>query len=160
MQKSTLGHQIVRGMVAGIGAGIVQVVIGKAEEKLLPLPRHEDADIAPRLVGRLAETTGTKLPDREKWILGTLFHFGYAAFWGAGYAAAVRDEPVPPVASGTLLGGLIYLIAFPNWGVAVKTKTERPVEKRTKRMHIVTWSVALSYGVATGLFYHWSKPKH
>jgi hypothetical protein len=86
-----------------------------------------------------------------------LFHLGYGAFWGAGYALAVRDRPVSPIIGGTLLGGLIYALAFPRWGAAVLTKTERPPERRTTKMNLVAWSVALTYGVVTSLLYNGRK---
>ena len=158
MEMSKTTKLILQGMAAGVGASIIQVVVGKAEEKLLPLPRHEDANLAPRLIGRLARQAGTDAPTGSRWVLGTLFHLGYGAFWGAGYALVVRDKPVPPVVGGTLLGGLIYALAFPRWGAAVLTKAERPPEKRSAKMNIVAWSVALTYGVATGLMYGWQKP--
>ena len=159
MRTNRMMGFVLRGAAAGLGASVIQVVIGKGEEKLLPLPDHEDANIAPRLINRVAEQAEIKLSSRHHWVLGTLFHFGYGAFWGAGYALAVRDREVSPLVGGTLLGGLIYALAFPRWGAAVVTKTERPPEKRTAKMNIVAWSVALSYGVATGLLYQWSKPQ-
>jgi hypothetical protein len=159
VQSGKIMRQILRGVAAGVGASIIQVIIGRAEEKLLPLPDHEDANIAPRFVDRLAEKAGIETSSTHNWALGTLFHFGYAAFWGAGYALVVQDRKVPPLLGGTLLGGLIYSLAFTRWGVAVQSKAERPPEKRTTRMSIVAWSVALSYGVATGLLYHWPKAR-
>lgn len=149
--------RLLRGAVAGLAASTVQVIIGKLEEKLLPLPPHEDADIAPRLVGKVAENAGIETTKATRWTLGTLFHFGYGALWGMGYAATVEKisekRPVDPLLGGTLLGTLIYVITFPNWGGAVKTRTERPPEQRSPGFHLITWSVALTYGIATGLFY-------
>lgn len=152
-----LAARLIRGALAGLAASTVQVMVGKAEEILLPLRRDEDAHIAPRLVGKVAENVGVETTKATRWTLGTLFHFGYGMLWGAGYAAAVEKieakQPVHPLAGGTLLGLIIYGITFPNWGGAVKTRTERPTHQRSLGMQMITWSVALTYGVCTGLFY-------
>ena len=52
-----------------------------------------------------------------------------------------------------MLGAVIYLITFPKWGAAVLTGTERPAGARTPRMTFVAASVAMAFGIATGLIY-------
>ena len=152
-----LAARLIRGALAGLAASTVQVMVGKAEEILLPLRRDEDADIAPRMVGKVAENVGVGTTKATRWTLGTLFHFGYGMLWGMGYAAVVEKieekQPVHPLVGGTLLGSIIYGITFPNWGGAVKTRTERPTHMRSRGMQVVTWSVAFTYGICTGLFY-------
>ncbi len=138
--------------MAGLGASVIQVMIGKAEEILI-LPPGEDSNIAPRLMARLAEDVGEDLSEREKWALGTAFHLGYAIFWGGAYAAARERRPVSPLLGGGLLGALIYGITFTRWGGAVQTGTERPPEARSEQMTIVAASVALSFGITTAYFY-------
>jgi hypothetical protein len=150
-------HQraLVRGAVAGAAAAIPQAVVGKAEELLL-LPPREDSNIAPRLVDRLeAKLTGRHPSDAGKWLLGTAFHFGYGAGWGALYAAATHRRGVPPLLGGALLGGLIYGITFPRWGGAVLTDVERAPGRRTRRMTFVASSVTLTFGLATAGIFAW-----
>lgn len=141
---------LARGAVSGIAAAGIQVLIGKFEEMLL-LPSWENSDIAPRLVKQLGDDVGIDVSVAAKWALGTVFHFGYGAAWGAGYALACERRPVHPLLGGALLSGLIYVITFPRWGGAVQTQTERPPEERTDGMDIVAASVCLSFGVATAL---------
>lgn len=143
---------ILRGAAAGVTVSLVQAVIGKAEEKLL-LPPWENTNIAPRFMARLAADLGQTLSPVERWTLGTGFHLGYGAFWGASYALIRERYPVHPVVGGTLLGGLIYFITFPRWGGAVQTQTERPPEERTSRMTFVAASVTLGFGILTALLY-------
>ena len=137
-----------RGSAAGLAAGVVQVAVGAAESALF-LPDHEDANIAPRLMDRLAKDLGKDLPLEAEWALGTLFHFGYAATWGALYGLADDAYEPHPLLGGAALGGLIYGITFPRWGGAVQTDVERPPEARTKRMTLVAVSVAMTFGIAT-----------
>jgi hypothetical protein len=149
---------VLRGSAAGLLASVVQVAVGAAESALL-LPPHEDANIAPRLMDRLARDLGQELPLEAEWALGTVFHFGYGALWGALYGIAEDKLRPPPLVGGAALGGLIYAITFPRWGGAVQTQVERPPEVRTSRMTFVAASVALTYGVATAYATHAMKPR-
>ncbi len=142
------------GAVAGIVAGTVQVALGKAEEVLL-LPPGEDANIAPRFVQRLAEGLGSSLPHPARWVLGTLFHYGYSAAWGALYALLVAFLPPrrrpPPLLGGAALGGVLWALAFSPVGAAVQTGTERSPRRRPWYEAALTWSVALVYGLVTAV---------
>jgi hypothetical protein len=153
------------GALAGLVAATAQVAVGKAEEVLL-LPPGEDSNIAPRFVERLAEHAGESLPDSWRWMLGTLFHYGYGASWGALYALldgwlAARHRPPPPLLGGSLLGAVLYALAFGPLGMAVQTGTERPPERRPAAKTAVAWSVALTFGlVAATLAARWRPPPH
>lgn len=151
MDDSTI-RVVTRGAAAGVMAGVIQVTIGKAEDILL-LPPWEDSNLAPRLVDRLGKMVGVSLPSSAEWALGTAFHFGYGAFWGASYAAVRERWPVHPAVGGTMMGGLIYGITFPRWGGAVQTGTERPPQVRTSRMTFVAASVTFGFGLATAYLY-------
>ena len=151
MNRSVSGT-LVRGAIAGAAASVPQAAIGKAEE-ILFLPPGEDANIAPRLLDRLAGMFGDNPSRQEEWMMGTVFHVLYGAGWGAAYAVATERLRLPPLIGGSLLGGLIYGITFPRWGGAVLTRTERPPGLRSRRMTVVAWSVAMGYGIATGLIY-------
>jgi hypothetical protein len=139
---------LLRGAVAGLGASLVQAAVGATESALL-LPDHEDANIAPRLMDRLARDVGEEMPLEAEWLLGTLFHFGYGAAWGMLYAMADEHLDMHPALGGTALGAVIYAITFPEWGVAVQTQVEKPPHQRTDRMTFVAASVALTFGLAT-----------
>lgn len=151
MQNARI-DDLVHGMGSGLAAGVLQVMVGKAEEKLL-LPSGEDADIAPRLVRRLADDLGRRVSGPTAWALGTAFHFGYAAVWGALYALARERFRFSPLVGGAMLGGLIYGITFPSWGGAVQTHTERPPRERSRRMTFVALSVATAFGLSTAIVY-------
>lgn len=151
MQPSSI-HALTRGAVAGAAASVPQAVVGKVEELIL-LPPSEDSNIAPRLIDRLGRMIGEHPSPTQKWLLGSLYHVGYGAGWGAMYGLAADRFRPPPMAGGALLGALIYGITFPRWGAAVLTGTERPPESRSSRMTVVAWSVALTFGVATGVLY-------
>ena len=149
---------LVRGALAGTAASVVQAAIGASESALM-LPEHEDANIAPRLVDRIAGDLGEDLPLEAEWILGTLFHVGYGATWGMLYALAEDELNLHPAVGGAALGALIYAITFPRWGVAVQTDVERPPEARTTRMTFVAASVAMSFGLATAFASHALRPR-
>lgn len=137
-----------RGAAAGLAASVVQSAVG-ATESLLLLPEDEDANIAPRLIDRLARDVGKEMPLEAEWLLGTLFHLGYGATWGTLYGIADDNLDIHPLVGGTLLGGVIYAITFPDWGAAVQTQVERSPHRRTRRMTLVAASVALTFGLAT-----------
>src|SRR5215211_3269781 len=92
---------ITRGVAAGWLAGIPQVLLTQAEGRLLDV--RERADIGPRFIARAAEHEGRPLPPAVQWLLAGVFHFEYAALWGALYALAA--EPVGPRRVPPLLGG-------------------------------------------------------
>src|SRR5690606_20297724 len=150
--NQTASSAIVHGAIAGAAASVPQVMVGKLEDFLL-LPASEDSHIAPRLVDRLADRLGRNPSREQEWVMGSIFHVVYGAGWGAAYALATRRRRVHPLIGGAMLGTLIYGITFPRWGGAVLTGTERPPERRTSRMTLVAWSVALSFGVVTGFLY-------
>jgi hypothetical protein len=143
---------LLKGAVAGTIASVVQAGVGKTEDLLL-LPPRESADIAPRLMARLAAMNGRTLSTADRWALGTVFHLGYGAGWGKLYAFVRERRPVHPAIGGMLLAGGIYAITFPRWGGAVWTDTERPPEERTRRMDFVAASVTLSFGLTTAYLY-------
>jgi hypothetical protein len=154
------------GALAGLVAAMAQVAVGKAEEVLL-LPPGEDSNVAPRFVERLAEHAGESLPDSWRWVLGTLFHFGYGASWGALYAllegwlAARHRAAPPPLLGGAALGAVLYALAFSPLGMAVQTGTERPPERRPAAKTAVAWSVALTFGLVTAtLTARWRPSPH
>jgi hypothetical protein len=142
----------VRGGLAGAAGSVVQAAVGKSEDIAI-LPPRENANIAPRLMDRLFGTRGISLTTAESWTLGTIFHLGYGAGWGKLYALVRERRPTHPLLGGTILGTTIYLITFPRWGGAVLSGIERPPERRSRRMGFVAASVALSFGLATALFY-------
>lgn len=139
---------LLRGSAAGAFASLVQAAVGASESALF-LPEHEDANIAPRLMDRLARDVGEELPLEAEWLLGTLFHFGYGAAWGMLYALVDENLDVHPALGGVALGGVIYALTFPRRGVAVQTQVERPPRQRTRRMELVAASVTLTFGLTT-----------
>lgn len=146
------GTGIVAGAAAGMAASVVQVVVGKAEQWLF-LPGGETPDFAPRLVDRAFQRVYSRASAPVKWTLGTVFHLGYGALWGAVYGVAQQRLRLHPLLTGAGLGLLIYGITFPRWGAAVRFGVERPPQARTRRMTLVAASVAMAYGLAVGAFY-------
>lgn len=144
---------LLRGSAAGVIGALVQAAVGASESALF-LPEDEDANIAPRLMDRLARDLGEELPLAAEWVLGTLFHFGYGAGWGMLYALLDEELDVHPAVGGAAMGAIIYGITFPRWGGAVQTQVERPPEERTSRMTFVAASVALTFGLTTAYAAH------
>ena len=140
------------GAAAGVVGSIAQAAIGKAGE-IAFLPEREDSNFAPRLVDRLAERVGYDPSPAAEWVMGTAFHVGYGAAWGALYALARERRRMDPWAGGAAMGALIYGITFPGWGGAVQTGTERPPRRRSWAMEVVAASVTLGFGIPTALAY-------
>jgi len=150
-----IGQHLTRGIVAGLIAGVPQVVLTQIETGVFGIPR-EQADIGPRFVRRLAQRVlGTSLPEPIHWVLATLFHFGYAAQWGALYAGLHTYRPTPPLVGGPLLAAVIYALAFSRWGAATQTGTERHPKRRSMRETLLHWTAALSFGLTTAYVYEW-----
>jgi hypothetical protein len=141
-----------RGAAAGVLAAVLQAGVGASESATL-LPDGENANFAPRMMGRLAAKVGGSLSATERWTLGTVYHHAYGAGWGMVYAAAREARPVQPAVGGALLGATIYAITFPRWGGAVLLGAERPPGVRTRRMEVVLASVTLSFGLVTAYTY-------
>lgn len=137
---------ILRGMAAGLIAGVPQVLLTQAEARLLGMPASQ-ADIGPRFVQRVAEHVDTQPRHHERWLLAGVFHFGYAAAWGIFYALMQRWRPAQPHVGGPLLATLICALAFSPWGAATQTGTERPVASRPTRETLLHWTAALSFSL-------------
>ena len=150
---------LVRGVTAGLIAGIPQVVATQVETGLLGMPRTQ-ADIGPRFVRRLAQRfVGATPSSPTEWLFATLFHFGYAAQWGALYALCQERRPTPPLVGGPMLAGLIYTLAFSLWGAATQTGTERQPARRRLRETLLHWTAALSFSLSTAYLYDWLRRK-
>ncbi|HZO28296.1 MAG TPA: hypothetical protein VFH48_20155 [Chloroflexota bacterium] len=149
------GSVVARGVTAGLIAGVPQVVLTQIETGLFGVPR-EQADIGPRFVRRVTQRfVGTTPDSPTEWLFATLFHFGYAAQWGALYALCQEWRPTPPLVGGSMLAGLIYTLAFSPWGAATQTGTERPPARRRVRETLLHWTAALSFSLTTAFVYEW-----
>jgi hypothetical protein len=150
-----MGHSttaLLKGVAAGLAAGIPQVLLTQAEARLLGLPSSQ-ADIGPRFVRRVAERLDTRPRRSETWLLAGVFHFWYAAAWGLLYALLQRWRPAQPHVGGPLLAALIYALAFSPWGAATQTGTEHPVEVRPTRETLLHWTAALSFSLTLAYLY-------
>jgi hypothetical protein len=141
-----------RGMEAGLVASVPQVLGTHLEEKLLGLPEGS-ANIGPRFIQRLGKMTRQKLSEEIRWLGASAFHFGYAASWGVLYGLAYEKRPLHPALGGVILSAAIYAMTFPNWGVATKTRTERPPRWRSWRREVLLLTPPLIFGLGTALLY-------
>ena len=151
---------VTRGVTAGWIAGIPQVLVAQAGAHLLGI--RERADIGPRFIRRAAEHAGRPLSRPMHWLLGGVFHFEYAAMWGAVYALPVErlgTRRVPPLLSGLLLGAVIYAAGFSRLGAATRTGAERAPGRREARETVVHWSAALSFALITAYTYRWLRER-
>jgi hypothetical protein len=151
MQAKTLAA-LRRGIEVGLIASVPQVLGTHIEERLLGLPEGS-ANIGPRFIQRLGEMTSQRLSEEIRWLGAAAFHFSYSASWGAIYALAYERRPVRPEVGGLILSGLIYAVTFPNWGIATKTRTERPHRRRSWRRELLLLSPPLIFGMGTALLY-------
>jgi hypothetical protein len=145
---------LVNGVIAGLVAGVPQVLLTQLEARLLGMPPSR-ADIGPRFVQRLGERVEAQPPHAVRWILAGGFHFGYAAGWGLLYAALQRWRPAQPHVGGPLLAALIYALAFSPWGAATQTGTERDVETRPVGETLLHWTAALSFSLTLAHLFAW-----
>jgi hypothetical protein len=142
------------GMLVGCFAGIPQVIAAQVVGALLG--RRERADIAPRLMQNTAKQFGESLSRPLRWLLATIFHFGYGAGWGAVYAAtheAQAMQRVPAWLSGGVLGLLIYAVAFSRVGAGTLVGAERHPDRRENRELAVQWTSALSFALTLAYAY-------
>jgi hypothetical protein len=151
---------VTRGVTAGWIAGIPQVLLAQAVGQLLGV--RERADIGPRFVGSAAAHAGSQLSTPMHWLLGAVFHFEYAAMWGALYGLLVDwrgHRRVPPPLGGLVLGGLVYLSAFSPLGAATRTGAERQVGHRDRRETVLHWQSALVFGLVNAVTYRWLRER-
>jgi hypothetical protein len=141
-----------RGAAAGMIASVVQAAVGALESATF-VPDGENANIAPRLMARLADGVGGSLNAVERWTLGTAYHVLYGAGWGAAYALVRERTSVPPLIGGALLGATIYTITFPRYGGAVLLDVEREPGERSREMEVVLASVTASFGLTVAAVY-------
>jgi hypothetical protein len=147
---------VTRGVAAGWVAGIPQVVVTQMEGHLLG--RRERADVGTRFIARAAQHEGRPLPPPVQWLLGGVFHFEYAALWGALYALAIEPigaRRVPPLLGAGLLGAVIYTAAFSSIGGATRTGSERPPERRGPSELLLHGSAAYSFALTAAFAYRW-----
>lgn len=147
---------VTRGVAAGWLAGIPQVIVTQIAGKLGG--DRSRADIGPRFIERSAQHTGRKLSPLVQWLIAAVFHFEYAAGWGAAYAVVLEQvgrRRISPLLGGAALGAVVYGAAFSNLGAATRTGAERPVERRRPLERALDWSAALSFALTTAYAYDW-----
>jgi len=143
-----------RGAVAGIMGSIVQAGMGLALDKLL-LPPRQHNNIAPRLIKRLAQWTGRQGNAPRDWALGTLFHLGYGAGWGALFGLGRHATEAPPLVTGGIGGALVYSAAFSSKGVGSLTMTEPPPSLRGWRKQVSLVAVSSAFALVTASLDAW-----
>lgn len=151
---------VTRGVTAGWIAGIPQVALAQLVGQLLGV--RERADIGPRFVRSAATHAGSHLSTPMHWLLGAVFHFEYAAMWGALYGLLVDwrgHRRVSPLLGGAVLGGLVYLAAFSPLGAATRTGAERQPGRRDPRETVLHWQSALVFGLTNALTYRWLRER-
>jgi hypothetical protein len=151
---------ITRGVAAGWLAGIVQVTL--AQLVGLVVGRRERADVGPRFLRRASEHQGRHPSPLLDWLLSGVFHFEYAAGWGALYAVVVESigwQRVPLVVGAGTLGLVIYVAAFSSIGAGTQTGAERPPERRQPAERLIQWSAALSFAATMAASYRWIRER-
>jgi hypothetical protein len=147
-KESSLIVSLAAGVAAGAIGGIVQPAVGKLDE-ILFFPPDEDTDIPRHLVSALTRRAGSRLPASEELLVATLFHIGYAFFWGAAYGGVVRSHRVSPLLGGLALGGVLYTAAFSRIGIGTLVGSEPPPGKRRPRQTALTIAMPLVFGLTT-----------
>lgn len=157
---ATVALTVTRGVTAGLFAGIPQVLLAQAVGLLVG--SRERADIAPRFLRQVARHTDTPLSRPMQWLLGGVFHFEYAASWGASYAVAAElagARRVPPALGGSLLGALIYTAAFSQIGAATQTGAEHHPDDRPGNEWAVHLTAAFSFALTMAYAYRWLRER-
>lgn len=158
ISKMTL--TVTRGVMAGWIAGIPQVVMAQVVGRLLGL--SAGADVGPRFMKKATEHAGSHLSKPMHWLLGAVFHFEFAALWGALYGLLVDwrgHRRVPPLVGGGILAGFIYLAAFSPIGAATRTGAERQVGQRDSRETVMHWTAALTFALTNAFTYRWLRDR-
>jgi hypothetical protein len=155
MQPAQKARVVASGALAGVVAGIPQVLATQLVAGLLADTPRERADIGPRFVQRLANHLGESLPAPLQWLLGAVFHFGYGAGWGSLYALAASYARLGPQLGAPALATVIYAAAFSPWGAATKTRTERPPGRRPTGDTVLHLTAALTFSAVTALTFEW-----
>lgn len=148
------------GALAGFFAGIPQVVA--AQVVGAAVGDRQRADIAPRLVQRVAERCGTSVPRPARWTLAMLFHFAYATMWGVVYVAAreaLDQRRLPPPLGAGMLGGAIYTLAFSRLGVGTQVGSEPRPARRGGREWAVHWTSVLSFSLTMAYGERWLRER-
>jgi len=153
-----LSPNVFAGILAGLFASLPQVLFTQAAQRILGMPPGK-ADIGPRFVKRMAERLETPAPPAVHWLLAAMFHFAYAAGWGALYGLAQEVRPTPPAVAGPVMGGVIYGLAFSRVGAATQTGSEVHPERRPRKEFAIHWTPALTFSMLTAYGYEWLRPR-
>jgi hypothetical protein len=134
------------------------VLFTQAAERLLGLPPGK-ADIGPRFVKRLTEHLETPAHPVVHWLLAGIFHFAYAACWGALYGFVQERRRTPAAVGGPVLGAIIYSLAFSRAGAATQTGSELHPDRRPRREFAIHWTPALTFSMFTAYGYEWLRKR-
>ena len=100
------------GAVAGLAASWVMSEFHSAWKAASGDDKDEDEPNTVKAADAVAETTvGEPVPDTYREPAGTAVHYGFGAFLGAIYGAAVEIRPVTSAGFGTAYGAAVSLVA-------------------------------------------------
>lgn len=148
-RRPGLGESAAKGAIAGLIGGAAMMLAMKAEQKLL-LSELQQSDPPPkRFVEAVAGGQGVSLSERQAMAAGMGVHMGYSALWGALYGVVQERLDPPELLHGLVLGGLVYAVNFPEWGLLPKVGVLPPPSQQDPREAAVPLIAHAVFGVAT-----------
>lgn len=150
-RRPSLGDAMLRGALAGAIGAAAMMVARKLEAKALLPPGNLDEPVPEKVVDTLAGKAGVELSHTESVAAGMGVHLAFSALVGALYGAAESRVDVNPVVGGLALGGAIFAMTYPSWGLLPQIGAQEPIFQSSIEKTAVPIGTHAVFGLTTAL---------
>lgn len=117
--RMDLGEAALKGAIAATIGGMAMKLAWEAEQKLLPREERLGSPTK-KAVEAIAEKREVQISDAQASAGAAVFYEGTMAGWGAVFGMVQSRIHPPDTLHGLLLGGILYSLNFPKFGLLPK----------------------------------------
>ena len=150
-RRPSLGDAMLKGAVAGAIGAVAMMAAWKLEKETILPPDNLEEPPSEKIVDNLADRAGVHLSDAESLTAGVGLNLVASALVGALYGAAESRADVSPVLGGLALGGAVFALCYPSWGLLPQLGIQQPIFQSSLEATAVPIGANAVFGLTTAL---------
>lgn len=143
-----LGEAALKGAIAASLGGLAMKLAWEAEQKALPAGERLGSPTR-GAVEALAEQHGVQASPAQISAGAAAFYEGTMAGWGAVFGMVQSRIHPPDALHGLLLGGILYALNFPAFGLLPKLGVLPPPSEQPKKQAAIPIAPHVVFGLTT-----------
>ncbi|MBA3259775.1 MAG: hypothetical protein H0T68_09955 [Gemmatimonadales bacterium] len=146
--RMSLGEAALKGALAASLGGLAMKLVWEAEQKLLPAEERLGSPTK-GAVEAIAEKRDIQLTDAQASAGAAAFYGGTMAGWGAVFGMVQSRFHPPDALHGLLLGGILYSLNFPKFGLLPKLGVLPAPSQQSRSQAAVPIGPHIVFGLTT-----------